>query len=82
MVAQRSGSFPLMNIAQDAGVDYGDVLLVADHYRRLIRNDGRTASRRAIADQSHDRMLATLGTERCRDLREQLKKAADRRWAR
>lgn len=25
----RSGSFPLMNLAEDFGVDYGDVLLVS-----------------------------------------------------
>lgn len=26
---KRSGSFPIMNLAEDFGVDYGDVLLIA-----------------------------------------------------
>lgn len=80
MVAHRTGSFPLMNLAEDLGVDYGDLLLLADHYRRLVRNDGLTAGRRGMADQSHDRIRATIGLERCHALNETLKKAADRRW--
>jgi hypothetical protein len=42
-----SESFPLMAIAKRFGVDYGDVLLEADWWRRLYDDDG--------GDWSHER---------------------------
>ena len=35
-MTQRCGSFPLLNLAHDYGVDYGDVLLAVMGYRAMI----------------------------------------------
>lgn len=44
-MTNRSGSFPLMNLAADYGVDYGDVLIVSYAFRceinRLEQSFGR-----------------------------------------
>lgn len=36
--AVRTGSYPLMNIAEDFGVDYGDVLLIGEGVRIGVFN--------------------------------------------
>lgn len=35
-MATRCGSYPIMNLAEDYGVDYGDLLLWADFYENGI----------------------------------------------
>jgi hypothetical protein len=54
---QRTGSFPLMNIADDFGLPYGDVLLFADS--RWRTESERTPHHRGAIH----RIYATTGVE-------------------
>lgn len=58
----RCGSYPLMNIAQDFGVDYGDVLLVAQHMREGQHGAVIPAGRAQEAAQAGLRLQTTIGS--------------------
>lgn len=75
----RCGSFPLMNLAEDHGVDYGDVLLVADYYRRLLQNDN-TSERRHLADVAYMHIQDVKGVGPAERLFENIRQMARRRW--
>jgi hypothetical protein len=54
-MTNRSGSFPLMNLAADFGVDYGDVLLAAEASRMSLSGDG-TLGRMRLAQAATTRL--------------------------
>jgi hypothetical protein len=73
MNATRCGSYPLMNIAQDFGVDYGDVLLVHDALREIA-----TRARAEASIEAGGRIRAALGADAARALLERLHRVS--RW--
>lgn len=56
----RSGSYPLMNLAEDFGVDYGDVLLAADWFRRNHAMEPLTLDRDRESASAWSRMYFLL----------------------
>lgn len=59
MPAERTGSFPLMNLAADYGVDYGDVLLMAEGVGARLRGEyGETQARHRMWSRAQDAAVA------------------------
>jgi len=63
MTAERTGSYPLMNIAQDFGVDYGDVLLVAQQIRTFRHGSCITPGRFRLATEAAMRVMDKVGAQ-------------------
>lgn len=76
----RSGSYPLMNLAADYGVDYGDVLQIADVYRHTIRRERTTHARAVSAAHASCRIRRAVGLRGLCSLRVKLAKHATERW--
>lgn len=81
----RSGSYPLMNLAKDFGVDYGDLLLWADNrfYEwKTFHTPSHNRYQEAYAAST--RMRQAIGTVRLAELEVHLHRLTDRRatWCR
>ena len=61
-MTERTGSFPLMNIAQDFDVDYGDVLILMQHMRWCQIRSVFTYARWVDADTAGARVQEAIGS--------------------
>lgn len=75
----RTGSFPLMNLAEDFGVDYGDVLLLFELALAGLRSLGGFARLEDLPEgraltwiDAGDRLFKQLGEERAEERAEAL----------
>jgi hypothetical protein len=76
----RSGSFPLMNLAEDFAVDYGDVLLMADGYGAARRGEVWPLERLAVNVHATTRVFDRLGSAKSFQLMQRMAALADARW--
>lgn len=81
-MTERSGGYPLMNLAADAGVDYGDVLLMADGYRYMVRGDQPPYWRMELVLDACARAEAKLGKDETGRLYLAVYDVAKARWER
>lgn len=87
----RCGSFPLMNIADDFGVDYGDVLLLFEMALVIMRGkaagvlvealNGVPPGRALTWIEAGERMFERLGDDRAEALGNVLRPLAEARAA-
>lgn len=82
LVRQRCGSYPLMNLAEDFGVDYGDVLLWADHLRASRLPGAVSQDRFEQLVWAVERIVAACGRARQERLCTLLVRHANARWGR
>lgn len=79
-----TGSYPVMDLARDFNVDYGDVLLMADDYRRFMGGEVPTWERVTEFERAEQRLFQTLHqrgeTKRFAALARKLMQHARRRW--
>jgi hypothetical protein len=78
----RCGSYPLMYLAADFGVEYGDVLLWADYLRR-VRIDAWSSPKPALNEQAlgaYRRITQILAPASRLALTNALSDHANRRW--
>jgi hypothetical protein len=76
----RSGSFPLMNLAEDFAVDYGDVLLMADGFGASRRSEVWSIERLAVNVAATSRVFDRIGATKAFPLLERMAALADARW--
>jgi len=81
-MTNRTGSYPLMNLAADYGVDYGDVLLWADYLRRTRLGADLSRARLHDAFLAAGRVLGSMSNRRSAKFRKALFAHADARWGR
>ncbi|MFN3582950.1 hypothetical protein [Phenylobacterium sp.] len=80
MTAQRCGSYPLMNLAQDYDVDYGDLLTWADFLRCDRLGIEMSQGRYQALDRAIHRMTLRIGRAEQLDLLHALVAHANARW--
>jgi len=76
----RCGSYPLMNLAQDFGLDYGDILLWADYMRRWRGGLHYSAGYMDRFTGAAIRIDAALTAERYDEVLTLMVAHADARW--
>jgi hypothetical protein len=77
----RSGSFPLMNLAEDFGVAYGDVLLMAEGFGASRREEPFPTGRLLVHAAACQRVFIQLGAgQMVHRLCAALADLADARW--
>lgn len=80
-MAERCGSYPLMNLAEDFGVDYGDVLVWADYLRMERGARGSTPYSRFLQlEAATQRIDTALSSPRYMALLDRLIAHANDRW--
>lgn len=79
-MSKRCGSYPLMNLAADYGVAYGDVLLMADVERRRRVGDEFTDGRCDVALAAAERSAIHATDGDFGGLYDAILDHADARW--
>jgi hypothetical protein len=80
-MTNHSGSFPLMAIAAEHGVEYGDVLLMADLYRCTVQRLHVPRGRAVLASRAAYRVQKAGGVRALVSLRTTLVRHALGRWS-
>lgn len=79
--SKPAGSYPLMNIASDFGVDYGDILIVSAWWRaRRAFHEAWTVERDELAGAAWGRLRRSMRARDAEPLRLELDMHARRRW--
>jgi len=79
-MSERTGSYPLMNLAQDYGVAYGDVLLWAEEYGRIIREEPLAVGRTTPVARAWERTCLAIGHRRGGELLREIMWFEMQRW--
>lgn len=77
----ETGSFPLMAIAREFGVDYGDILLIAHAEAGLYSGSLASPRRFDLAHAASDRCYEALSRNQYSDLYTAICQHAKGRWA-